>query len=255
MATVTLPTASGTPRFPLLRTALTLVLLAVLGWSFGVATVWAQKAGDAKGLTKAEVNAILRAGNIPDQPAFESYVTKEILSPFGVSGPPADRLYKLRKDLKIYLSTGRSGQAHDELNRMTLAKMKEIVGGSKYDSAAKVNAMIVIGELNDVDEPKVEELPGGGIRAPGRTPIHEVSEALGHQLPDEEWDSVGGLVFNLLGHVPEAGETVRFQGLEFRTERVDGRRIASVVIRPVDAPDDEKPAPDSAEGAVPAEST
>ena len=54
---------------------------------------------------------------------------------------------------------------------------------------------------------------------------------LGVELPDTEWDTVGGLVFNLLGHVPEAGETVRFQGLEFRTERVEGRRIASVAIR------------------------
>ena len=61
---------------------------------------------------------------------------------------------------------------------------------------------------------------------------------LGRELPDTEWDTVGGLVFNLLGHVPEAGETVRFQGLEFRTERVDGRRITSVAIMPVDEPDD-----------------
>ena len=61
---------------------------------------------------------------------------------------------------------------------------------------------------------------------------------LGRELPDTEWDTVGGLVFNLLGHVPEAGETVRFQGLEFRTERVDGRRITSVAIRPVEEPDD-----------------
>jgi hypothetical protein len=161
MATVTLPTATGTPRFPLIRTALALVLLSVIGWSFGVATVWAQKGDDAKGgLTKAEFMAVLRGRDIPDKAAFDGYVNKEILTPFGVSGPPADRALKLRGQLKIYLNTGRSGQAHDELNRMTLAKMKEIVGGSKYDSAAKVNAMIVIGELNDVDEPgKSKPLP------------------------------------------------------------------------------------------------
>ena len=85
----------------------------------------------------------------------------------------------------------------------------------------------------DTEEPAVEPLEGGGIRAPGRTPIDEVNEVLGVELPDTEWDTVGGLVFNLLGHVPEAGETVRFQGLEFRTERVEGRRIASVAIVPV----------------------
>ena len=42
---------------------------------------------------------------------------------------------------------------------------------------------------------------------------------------------MGGLVFNLLGHVPVEAESVRFQNLEFRAERVQGRRIVSVVIR------------------------
>jgi CBS domain containing-hemolysin-like protein len=65
---------------------------------------------------------------------------------------------------------------------------------------------------------------------PGRTPIDEVSEELGVELPDTEWDTVGGLVFNLLGHVPGEGETVRFQDLELRTERVQGNRIVSVLI-------------------------
>jgi CBS domain containing-hemolysin-like protein len=78
--------------------------------------------------------------------------------------------------------------------------------------------------------PAVERLPDGSLRVPGRTPIDEVSEALGTELPDEEWDTVGGLILNLLGHVPDEGETVRFQGLELRTERVQGRRIASVRI-------------------------
>ena len=60
-----------------------------------------------------------------------------------------------------------------------------------------------------------------------------MNEALGVELPDTEWDTVGGLVFNLLGHVPDEGEVVRFQDLEFRTERVQGRRIVSVRITPV----------------------
>jgi putative hemolysin len=94
----------------------------------------------------------------------------------------------------------------------------------------------IVGEIADeydVEEPGVERLADGSLRVPGGMPIGDVSEELGVELPDTEWDTVGGLVFNLLGHVPEEGECVRFQGLEFRTERVQGRRIASVQIRPV----------------------
>jgi CBS domain containing-hemolysin-like protein len=89
-----------------------------------------------------------------------------------------------------------------------------------------------IADEYDIEEPSVEHLPGGALRVPGGTSIDDVSDELGIELPDTEWDTVGGLVFNLLGHVPEEGECVRFQGLEFRTERVQGRRIVSVHIRP-----------------------
>ena len=94
----------------------------------------------------------------------------------------------------------------------------------------------IVGEITDeydVEGPGVEHLPGGSLRVPGRCSIDDLSEELAMELPDTEWDTVGGLVFNLLGHVPDEGEAVRFQGLEFRTERVQGRRIVSVVITSV----------------------
>ena len=95
----------------------------------------------------------------------------------------------------------------------------------------------IVGEIADeydVEQPAVERLGrrvGCGCR--GSTPIDEVSEELGIELPDTEWDTVGGLVFNLLGHVPDEGEVVRFEDLEFRTERVQGHRIVSVRITPL----------------------
>ena len=108
----------------------------------------------------------------------------------------------------------------------------------------------IVGEITDeydVEAPRVERLPDGSLRVPGRTAIDDVSEELGVELPDTEWDTVGGLVFNLLGHVPVEGEAVRFQRLEFRTERVQGRRIVSVVICPVPGAASD----DDTEGAAP----
>ena len=93
----------------------------------------------------------------------------------------------------------------------------------------------IVGEIvdeYDVEGPKVERLPDGGVRVAGGTPIDEVNELLDVELPDTDWDTVGGLMFNLLGHVPVEGETVEFQGLEFRAERVQGRRIRTVRITP-----------------------
>jgi len=93
----------------------------------------------------------------------------------------------------------------------------------------------IVGEIvdeYDVEAPKVERLPDGGLRVAGGTPIDEVNELLDVELPDTDWDTVGGLMFNVLGHVPVEGETFEFQGLEFRAERVQGRRIRIVRITP-----------------------
>jgi magnesium and cobalt exporter, CNNM family len=93
----------------------------------------------------------------------------------------------------------------------------------------------IVGEITDeydTDEPSVERLPGGALRVPGRTPIDEINELLGEELPSGEWDTVGGLVFDALGHVPTEGECARVNGFVFCAERVQGRRIVSVRVTP-----------------------
>jgi CBS domain containing-hemolysin-like protein len=94
----------------------------------------------------------------------------------------------------------------------------------------------IVGEITDeydIEEPQLERLHDGRLRVPGRTPIDDVNDELDADLPHEEWDTVAGLVFSTLGHVPAEGECLDFGGYEFCTERVQGRRIVSVLIRPL----------------------
>ena len=102
----------------------------------------------------------------------------------------------------------------------------------------------IVGEITDeydIEVPEIERLPGGRLRVHGRTPIGDVSELLGVRFPDDEWDTVGGLVFNLLGRVPEGGETITSEDYDFTVERMEGQRIMSVLVAP--APERrEKPA-------------
>ena len=92
----------------------------------------------------------------------------------------------------------------------------------------------IVGEIVDEydnEEPLVEPIDDDTLRVDAKMPIDEVNELLDVDLPHEEWDTVGGLVFGLTGRVPVAGEKVRFDSIEFRTERVTGRRIQKVVIK------------------------
>ncbi len=91
----------------------------------------------------------------------------------------------------------------------------------------------LVGEIEDeydVEEPPVERLTDGDVRVTARMPIDEVNELLGAELPEGDWDTVGGLVYGLLGHVPTEGETVESEGRRLTAERVQGRRIGRVRI-------------------------
>ena len=97
----------------------------------------------------------------------------------------------------------------------------------------------IVGEIvdeYDKEEPLVEPIDENTIRVDAKMPIDEVNEMLSVELPHEEWDTVGGLVFALTGRVPTPGEKVRYDSVEFTTERVTGRRIQKVIIARIEAP-------------------
>ena len=91
----------------------------------------------------------------------------------------------------------------------------------------------LVGDISDEydkEEPELVPLGDGVFRVSGKASIDDVNEVLAVELPDEEWDTVGGLVLDLFGRIPKGGEQVEFQGLGFRAEEVIGRRVATVVI-------------------------
>ena len=91
----------------------------------------------------------------------------------------------------------------------------------------------LVGEIADEydrEEPQMAEVSDGVYRVSGKMPIDDVNELLGSELPDEEWDTVAGLVLDLFGKIPDPGEETAFQGLAFRAEEVNGRRVATVLI-------------------------
>lgn len=92
----------------------------------------------------------------------------------------------------------------------------------------------LVGEISDeydVERPRVEHLAGGEILVDAGLSIDEVNELTGYNLPQGDWDTVGGLLYHLLGHVPVEGEGVDLDGLRLVAQKVKGRRIAQVLIK------------------------
>jgi len=93
----------------------------------------------------------------------------------------------------------------------------------------------VVGEIVDefdVEPPMIERLSNGNFRVNGRADLDDLEAMLLIDLPTGEWNTVGGLIFNSLGHVPSVGETIEINQHRFYVERVQGRRIARVLISP-----------------------
>jgi CBS domain containing-hemolysin-like protein len=94
----------------------------------------------------------------------------------------------------------------------------------------------LVGDIRDEfdrEEPLHEMLADGAVRVHGRLSMSDLNELLDSDLPDDDWDTVGGLIFNTLGHVPNVGEAVDVDGYRFRVERLQGRRITRVRVTPL----------------------
>jgi len=63
------------------------------------------------------------------------------------------------------------------------------------------------------------------------TPVEEFNEYFHSQLPDDEFDTIAGLVASALGHLPKRGEQVDIDHFRFRVLRADSRRIHLLSIR------------------------
>jgi len=97
----------------------------------------------------------------------------------------------------------------------------------------------LVGEIVDEydrEEPMVERVLGGRVRVNARLPVDELNEMLGSALPEGDWDTVGGLLFHLLGRVPMVGDWASSDGWLLVAERVQGRRISRIVVQPAACP-------------------
>jgi CBS domain containing-hemolysin-like protein len=93
----------------------------------------------------------------------------------------------------------------------------------------------IVGEIvdeYDEEEPLIQPVAEGEYIVDGRLPVDELAELIGTELPDEDWDTVGGLLLGLAGRVPEEGEVFQLDAITFTAERVQGRRVSRIRVGP-----------------------
>jgi magnesium and cobalt transporter len=107
----------------------------------------------------------------------------------------------------------------------------------------------IVGEIDDEydveDDQNIRREAERQFAVRGVTRIDEFNEFFSSKLPEEEFDTVAGLVMKQLGRLPRRGESLSLEGFEFRVTRADRRRIESLRVtspRDVVPPPEERPA-------------
>lgn len=96
--------------------------------------------------------------------------------------------------------------------------IEEIVGGLQ-DEFEAIEA-----------EKEVEIIDENTFVVSGYTDLDEVNELIGVDLKSEEFNTIGGFLFGLFGHLPKTGEQLRYQNLRFLVLEMDGRKIEKIKI-------------------------
>lgn len=93
----------------------------------------------------------------------------------------------------------------------------------------------IVGEIRDEFDTEelliIRRIADGSYEVMGRVTVLDFNRESGWNIEAERGDTIGGLVFNTLGHAPRRGEALRVGGYEFVVVDVSGSRIARVRVK------------------------
>jgi magnesium and cobalt transporter len=98
----------------------------------------------------------------------------------------------------------------------------------------------IVGDIEDeydFDDSHDNIIPeaNGRFRVKAQTEIADFNEHFGTSYPDDEFDTVGGLVLRAFGRLPKRGEATTMEGLRFRVLRADSRRLHTLQVERITA--------------------
>lgn len=91
----------------------------------------------------------------------------------------------------------------------------------------------LVGEIvdeHDEEDDSLRLLPNGDLLVDGSMSIGRLNDEISTNIPETEYDTIGGFIFGMLGRVPAVGDSVEHQGWKFSTEELDGRRVQKVRV-------------------------
>jgi len=80
------------------------------------------------------------------------------------------------------------------------------------------------------EDAHIRRVADGRYSVDALTPIEEFNDVMGTTFSDDEFDTIGGLVMQHIGHMPKEGETTVLDGCQFRIIDADSRRVRQMQV-------------------------
>jgi len=94
----------------------------------------------------------------------------------------------------------------------------------------------IVGEIEDehnaAKDQDIVRLDNGSLEVSGACPLEDLAEALGVEMRQGEFETVGGMIYDMVGSVPVEGTFLTWENRKLRVVEVEGQRIKKVLVLP-----------------------
>ena len=99
----------------------------------------------------------------------------------------------------------------------------------------------IVGNIQDEydhEEEEISQLSENAFTVDGSTALDEISDLIGFELPEGDYDTIAGYLVNVLGRIPGGDEhpVVTVENVTFTVDQVEDRRISKILIEKTPAP-------------------
>ncbi|NMC43691.1 MAG: HlyC/CorC family transporter [candidate division Zixibacteria bacterium] len=149
--------------------------------------------------------------------------------------------FRLDRHIRRPLRVGRHKKIDQLLSEFKKAKTHMAVVVDEFGGTAGLITLEdileeIVGDIQDEHDPFLQEdivrRPGGAYEVSGTCSLEDLAAELDLELEQEEFETVAGLIYDLVGSIPAEGTSLNWNTIRLKVLEVEGQRIKKVLAIP-----------------------
>lgn len=149
-----------------------------------------------------------------------------------------DHNFNVKETMREAFFVPDSKHLDDLLREFKLKKIHIAVAVDEYGGVSGIVCLedileVIVGEIQDEfdeEEEEIKVIDESTYLVDARTSIEDVNDKLKLTLDDEDFETIGGLVFENFGRIPNADEITEIGNIQFKVHEIDGHKIEKILI-------------------------